>query len=146
MHLLLRNKRVQFCAVMGIRKLSFQILFVWSANWTWEKSQHYKHERTLREARDGCSHLCLSAKHLMSPPGHSEVGRERRASRGVLCPAQPRLRAQDQLRQRLPTHLLAVRAGEVVRCCLQMMLQGFWRGVLIYTLHTPECGEKGQSL
>lgn len=42
------------------------------------------------------------------------------------------------------THLLAVRAGEVVRCCLQVVLQGFWGGVFIDTLHTPECEEKGQ--
>lgn len=44
------------------------------------------------------------------------------------------------------THLLAVRAGEVVRCCLQMVLQGFWGGVFIDTLHTPGCGKKGHSL
>lgn len=43
-------------------------------------------------------------------------------------------------------HLLAVRAGEVVCCCLQMVLQGFRSGVLIYTLHTSKCREKRQSL
>lgn len=37
-----------------------------------------------------------------------------------------------------PTHLLAVRTGKVVRCCLQMVLQGFWGGVFIYTLDTSE--------
>lgn len=88
-----------------------------------------------------------SASLQRTSQAHQATARwEGRVSRGGSCPAQPQLRAQDQLRQRLPTHLLAVRAGKVVRCCLQMMLQGFWRGVLIYTLHTPECGEKGQSL
>lgn len=52
----------------------------------------------------------------------------------------------DRLRQPSLTHLLAVRAGKVVRCSLQMVLQGFWGGILIYTLHTPEFGEKGQGL
>lgn len=35
-------------------------------------------------------------------------------------------------------YLLTMRAGKAVCCGLQVMFQGFWGGIFIYTLDTPK--------
>lgn len=132
---------------MGVKELPWQILF--SKQDMGEKPALQGGTCSVREAQELETRSAItsaSETHLVSLPVRTEVGRERKGSQGFPSPSEPQLHIQDQLRQRSPTHLLAVRARKVVRCCLQMVLQGFRGGVLIYTLHTSECREKGQSL